>query len=442
MKNTYSPKNKIYVAVCGLIDSGKSTFIKTASKLITGIDLPVDSLCDEHEKGITIRKSSILCTFKDVDIVLLDCPGHKEYKDEIISGISKSSVLIKIIDSTRDQESDDYLKFIDEESRIFGKRLKLEYTLYSKSSKEEFNHYDAINDQLKFVKIVTNIFNDIILNAECYPDDHYVNPEKTALNIINQAFSLDFVKNPTLMCSFGKDSITLLYLMKKSGHLSKCKVLYLDSGLDMSGISESFKKEVEDFFDIKINSFKGVPDGWDFQNHTIEEIMKAKVSAINKIISENDSSITILGSRRHEGDGTRAKDVFFSVRDEKGNANLYESCLELFDGGEASHLYINKHKSFSNCRVSPILDYSEIDIWMTIDKNNLPVCEDYFSKNGLRYRSLGDQDTTVPIVSNAHTSKEIIEELKLSKDTERICRTKQDNAGKYNMEKIRSKGFF
>lgn len=436
----YSAKDKLYIGVCGLVDSGKSTFIKTATQMITGISLPVDSLCNEHEKGITIRMSSILCTYKDIDVVFLDLPGHKEFKSEIQSGLSKSAVVIKIIDSTRKDESLDYLKFIDSELSVFGKRVKSEYVITSKSDKDEVNHYDALSNPEKFVKMVKSILNEILRDSEL-DKDYFANPEKTALNVIDQAFKLDFIKNPTIMCSFGKDSITLLHLMKKSGHLNKCKVLYLNSGLDMKGISEKFRKNVEDYFGIKVESFKGVPDGWNFDNHSVEDIMKAKVDAINSVISKYDSSVTIIGSRRHEGDGTRAKEKSFSVRDKNGKANLYESALEIFNGGESEHIKQRSNECF-NCRVSPILDYTEIDIWKTIDENNLPVCEDYFSHDGLRYRSLGDEETTVPIKSEAKTAKEIIEELKLSKDTERICRAKQDNIGKYNMEKIRSKGFF
>lgn len=439
---TYAPKDKLYIAVCGLVDSGKSTFIKTATQLLTGMDLPVDSLCNEREKGITIRMSSILCPYKDVDIVFMDLPGHKEFKSEIASGLTKAAAIIEIVDTTREKESRDYLEFINEDLKESIRRSNKTYVLFSKSSENKLEHYDAVSNKEDFVRKVKCVLDDIIKRANEQPHRWYYNPEKTALSIIEQAFNFYTCKNPTVMCSYGKDSITLLYLLKKSGHLKECKVLYLESELDMKGISEDYKKEVEKFFDIKVHSFKGVPDGWNFKNHTVEEIMKAKVEAINKAISDNDSQFTFIGSRRHEGDGTRAKEKAFSCRDKDGKADLYESVLEMFGGGEITHLFERDVSTWANCRVSPILDYTEIDIWLTLGKYDLPICKSYFSKDGLRYRSLGDEDTTVPIPSNATNVWQIIEELKESKDTERICRAKQDNAGKDNMEKIRSKGFF
>lgn len=434
-------KNKLYIAVCGLIDSGKSTFIKTAVKLLNNMDLPIDSLCDEHERGITIKQSSIACPYHGIDFVFLDCPGHKEYSEEIDSGLSKASILIKIVDSTREEESLEYLKFIDYRASVYGNRIKNTFTLYSKSEKVDNFSYDAYNNHPHFIHVVRTMLDEIARKAKRNKKQYFIDPVETAQRVIKMAFELEKQKNPTLMCSYGKDSVVLLQMAKMAGILDKVKILYLDSGFDMDGISEEYKKEVQKYFEIQVVPFRGVPKGWNFENHSIHEIMKAKASAITNVLKKYKSELTFIGSRRHEGDGTRAKDKFFAIRDKDGKADLYYPKLEIY-GQENVHIESLYDLDYANCRVSPLLDFTEIDIWKIIDHFKLPVCQDYFSKDGFRYRSLGDKQTTVPIKSSAKTIPEIIKEIELSNDTERICRSTQDNSEKYGMEKIRSVGFF
>ena len=64
----------------------------------------------------------------------------------------------------------------------------------------------------------------------------------------------------------------------------------------------------------------------------------------------------------------------------------------------------------------------------------------YFSKNGKRYRSLGDEDITLPVESLAKNVDEIIEELKISKTSERSGRT-VDHEEENVFERLRSKGY-
>ena len=81
-----------------------------------------------------------------------------------------------------------------------------------------------------------------------------------------------------------------------------------------------------------------------------------------------------------------------------------------------------------------------MDIWQYIKQEKIPVVNLYFSKKGKRYRSLGDQDITFPINSNAKTVNEIIEELKVSKVSERSGRA-MDHEEENVFERLRSKGY-
>ena len=87
-----------------------------------------------------------------------------------------------------------------------------------------------------------------------------------------------------------------------------------------------------------------------------------------------------------------------------------------------------------------MLGWTEIDIWEYIKCENIPVVDLYFSKNGKRYRSLGDEDITLPVESLATNVDEIIEELKISKTSERSGRT-MDHEEENVFERLRSKGY-
>ena len=87
-----------------------------------------------------------------------------------------------------------------------------------------------------------------------------------------------------------------------------------------------------------------------------------------------------------------------------------------------------------------MLGWTEIDIWEYIKCEKIPVVDLYFSKNGKRYRSLGDEDITLPVESSAKNVEEIIEELKISKTSERSGR-KMDHEEENVFERLRSKGY-
>jgi sulfate adenylyltransferase subunit 2 len=70
----------------------------------------------------------------------------------------------------------------------------------------------------------------------------------------------------------------------------------------------------------------------------------------------------------------------------------------------------------------------------------IPCVDLYFAKNGKRYRSLGDQDITSPVASNAATIEEIITELQTTKVSERSGR-KMDHESEDAFERLRADGY-
>jgi len=90
--------------------------------------------------------------------------------------------------------------------------------------------------------------------------------------------------------------------------------------------------------------------------------------------------------------------------------------------------------------VHPLLAWTEIDVWRYIKRDDIPYVAAYLARDGLRYRSLGETNITVPIASQASTIDEIIEELATTREPERAGRT-MDHESEAAFERLRTGGY-
>lgn len=97
-------------------------------------------------------------------------------------------------------------------------------------------------------------------------------------------------------------------------------------------------------------------------------------------------------------------------------------------------------KDTDHVRVHPLLHWTEKDIWEYIRQEKIPMVSLYFSKNGKRYRSIGCECCCEPVVSDAVTLDEIVEELGVTKELERSGRA-QDKENSSIFEQLRSLGY-
>ncbi|TYB30537.1 MAG: phosphoadenosine phosphosulfate reductase family protein, partial [Candidatus Mcinerneyibacterium aminivorans] len=145
----------------------------------------------------------------------------------------------------------------------------------------------------------------------------------------------------------------------------------------------------------------------------------------------------IVGVRADE-EGTRSKERYFSPRDKNNDWNIGEQPPEFWNQ------YKTDFAPGTHVRIHPILDWTELNIWEYIERENIPTVSLYYDQgDGKRYRSLGCQPCTFPIESTAKNPKEIIEELKsgkLSNIAERSGRAqdKEDGGG---LEELRKEGY-
>ncbi len=145
----------------------------------------------------------------------------------------------------------------------------------------------------------------------------------------------------------------------------------------------------------------------------------------------------IVGARADE-EGSRSKERYFSPRDQH----------HTWDVGDQPPEFWNQFKTDfapgTHVRIHPLLDWTELNIWEYIERENIPVVSLYFDQGeGIRYRSLGCMPCQAPIQSTARTIPAIIDELrsgKLKDIAERSGRL-QDHEGRGGLEELRKDGY-
>jgi len=158
-----------------------------------------------------------------------------------------------------------------------------------------------------------------------------------------------------------------------------------------------------------------------------------KTEGLQQVVQVYGFEGLIVGVRRDE-EGSRSKERVFSERSKDYSWDYANQPPELWDQ------FKTDFPKGNHIRVHPLLAWSEVDIWEYIRRENIPIIDLYFAKNGKRYRSLGCEMCTGQIDSEADTLDKIIEELKTTKTSERAGR-KQDQEDSYAMQKLRKDGY-
>jgi sulfate adenylyltransferase subunit 2 len=143
----------------------------------------------------------------------------------------------------------------------------------------------------------------------------------------------------------------------------------------------------------------------------------------------------IVGARADE-EGSRSKERYFSPRD-KNNA---------WDVGDQPPEFWNQFKTDfapgTHVRIHPLLDWTELNIWEYIKRENIPTVSLYYDQgSGTRYRSLGCGPCQRPIQSTAKNVDDIIAELKSGKLRNIAERSGRLQDGKHGLEELRREGY-
>jgi len=265
--------------------------------------------------------------------------------------------------------------------------------------------------------------------------EHLASLENKSIFIIREAYFK--FKNIALLWSIGKDSTALLWLCRKAffGKIP-FPVIHIDTGYKFSEIYR-FRDKYAEKWDIdlivgrneeKIAEGLGPDKGAKF-----ECCNELKTNTLKNVIDKYKLKAILLGIRRDEH-GIRAKERYFSPRDEQFKWDYENQPAEIWDQ------YKSTLVEDSHFRIHPLLHFTELDVWRYVKKENLPINELYFSKNGKRYRSIGCAPCCDPVDSQAKNIDEIISEIESSNISERSGRA-QDKEDTYTMQKLRALGY-
>ncbi|MCC7552270.1 sulfate adenylyltransferase subunit 2 [Candidatus Micrarchaeota archaeon] len=263
--------------------------------------------------------------------------------------------------------------------------------------------------------------------------EHLDELESRSIYIIREAYKQ--YKNIAMLWSIGKDSTTLLWLCRKTffGHVP-FPVVHIDTGYKFKEIYE-FRENYAKEWDLNLliaKNQKALDKGMG-PISKLECCTQLKTIALKNFIDEKKFKALLLGIRRDEH-GIRAKERVFSPRDTNFKWDYKNQPPELWDQ------YKTKAKEEIHLRVHPMLHWREIDIWKYIKRENIPMTDLYFAKNGKRYRSIGCHTCCNPIDSDADTIDKIIHELETTNTAERSGRA-QDKEQAYMMQKLRMLGY-
>ncbi len=259
--------------------------------------------------------------------------------------------------------------------------------------------------------------------------------ENQSIYIIREAYAQ--FRDVAMMWSIGKDSTTLLHLVRKAffGKIP-FPVVHIDTThkfKDIYAFREKYAREWGLDLVVARNEealSRNIGPGCKDKLTCCTEL---KTNALKNAIDRHGFRALYLAIRRDEH-GIRAKERVFSPRDEDFEWDYKNQPPELWDQ------YKSRAATEEHIRVHPLLGWREIDIWEYIQRENIPMVSLYLAKDGKRFRSIGCECCCMPVESNADTLDKIVDELKTSTVSERSGRA-QDKESDFIMQKLRSLGY-
>jgi sulfate adenylyltransferase subunit 2 len=300
-------------------------------------------------------------------------------------------------------------------------------------------------------------------------DKYYLNYldelESEAIFILREVWSQ--FENPVILFSGGKDSILVTHLAKKAFYPAKIPfpLMHVDTGHNFPETID-FRNNIVKELDVKL-IVGSVQESID-EGRVAEEKGKSatrnalQITTLLDAIEANRIDCAIGGGRRDE-EKARAKERFFSHRDDFGQWDPKNQRPELWN------IFNGKYFEGEHFRAFPISNWTEMDVWNYIKKENISIPSLYFAherkvvrRQGtwipysefliledneeivtkkIRFRTLGDITITGGDESEADTLEKIAAEVAVMRNTERGNRS-DDKRSESAMEDRKRQGYF
>ena len=299
-----------------------------------------------------------------------------------------------------------------------------------------------------------------------YELTHLQTLESEAIHIIREV-AAEF-ERPVLLFSGGKDSAVMLHLAAKAFAPARLPfpVMHVDTGHNFPEVIEFRDRRVaEDGLRLVVASVQDAIDAGKVVEETGPRASRNRLQTVPLLeaIGEHRFDAVFGGARRDE-EKARAKERVFSFRDDFGQWDPKNQRPELWN------LYNGRHRRGEHIRVFPLSNWTELDIWQYVAAEDVPLPGIYFAhqrrvfeRDGMllaespwitlldgeeieerlvRFRTVGDADCTGAVESAAADVGAIIEEIAVTRITERGATRADDRISEAGMEDRKREGYF
>jgi sulfate adenylyltransferase subunit 2 len=289
--------------------------------------------------------------------------------------------------------------------------------------------------------------------------------ESESIFILREVFAQ--FENPCILFSGGKDSIVVTHLAKKAFYPAKIpfSLVHIDTGHNFPE-TMIFRDQI--VADLEVQLIVGlVQESINSGRSTEERGKNASRNALqtNTLLDTIDlhQFDACIGGARRDEEKARAKERFFSHRDEFGQWDPKNQRPELWN------MFNGKHHQGEHFRVFPLSNWTEMDVWQFILSENIQIPSLYFAHQRevirrndtwlpvsehihltetetpvhkkIRFRTLGDITITGGDESDADTLEKIVDEVAAARQTERGNRA-DDKRSETSMEDRKKQGYF
>jgi sulfate adenylyltransferase subunit 2 len=301
--------------------------------------------------------------------------------------------------------------------------------------------------------------------AETYSLSNLQQLEAESIQIIREVTAC--FENPVMLYSVGKDSSVMVHLARKAFAPGKIPfpLLHVDTTMkfpEMYEFRDRFTREIGADLRVYVSPGAASAETNPYDLGTQKCCAVLKTQALLDALREGGYDAAFGGARREE-EKSRAKERVLSFRDRFGQWDPKEQRPELW---ELYNTRINKGESI---RAFPLSNWTELDVWQYVAQEGIPVVPLYFAaerpvveREGLlipvyertrleggeqprevvcRFRTLGCYPCTGAVRSEARTVEEIVEEMMVARQSERITRV-IDHDAEGSMEQKKREGYF